>query len=203
MNNIVLFTQRVDLVESYDERRDCADQRITKLLSTCGFLPVPVPNNPNVAKKLVQILNPVGIILTGGNSLVKYGGNAEERDATDKVLIDISVLNRIPLYGLCRGMQSILDYFGNTIVQIDGHVAVRHVIHGKEGEMCVNSYHTQGCIEVSHNEIEVLMKSEDGVIEKIRHKKLPILGTMWHPERENPFRELDIEMIRGFLEGER
>ena len=40
----VLFTQRVELVEAYKERRDCADQRIAEYINSCGFLPVPIPN---------------------------------------------------------------------------------------------------------------------------------------------------------------
>ena len=43
--NIVFFTQRVEVVESYGERRDCADQRISGFISACGFIPVPLPNN--------------------------------------------------------------------------------------------------------------------------------------------------------------
>ena len=41
----VLYTQRVEIVESYGERRDCADQNIAKFISACGYLPVPLPNN--------------------------------------------------------------------------------------------------------------------------------------------------------------
>lgn len=201
MDNIVLFTQRVEIVESYNERRDCADQRIAKFIRACGFLPVPISNNKELALELVLALQPSGIILTGGNSLVKYGGNAPERDDMDRALIDQAVNRRIPLYGFCRGMQSILHYFGNDLEQVEGHVAVKHKINGKENEIEVNSYHNQGCTELSSTELEVVMRSGDGVIEKIIHKESPILGTMWHPERENPFKELDICMVKKLFGG--
>lgn len=201
LNNIVLFTQRVEIIESYNERRDCADQRIGELINVCGFLSVPVPNRVNIAEKMVVDLLPEGIILTGGNSLVKYGGNAPERDATDKKMIELSIHNHIPLYGFCRGMQSILDYFGNNLVEVSGHVAVRHSIRGKDEALEVNSYHNQGCKDVSLNELDVIMRSTDGVIEKVRHKSLPIVGTMWHPEREAPFRKVDLDMIIDLFGG--
>lgn len=199
MSNIVLFTQRVEIVESYNERRDCADQRIAEFIQSCGYLPVPVPNQSKVAERMVEELNPAGIILTGGNSLVKYGGNAPERDETDIKLIEAAIDNYIPLYGICRGMQSILDYFGNELMDVSGHVAIRHGIEGNEDPIEVNSYHNQGCMELKSAELEIVMKATDGVIEKIRHRTLPIMATMWHPERENLFRNIDMNMVRKLI----
>ena len=197
----VLFTQRVEVVELYNERRDCADQRITEFISECGFVAVPVPNRAEIVRELYRAINPAGIILTGGNSLQKYGGNAPERDKVDRALIEMSVERHTPLYGFCRGMQSILDYFGNDLVQVSGHVAVRHEIQGLEKTIQVNSYHNQGCLELVFGELVAVMKSDDGVIEKIKHKSLPIIGTMWHPERENPFRDSDMEIVKKLIGG--
>ena len=50
----VLYTQRVEVVKSYGERRDCADQNIARFLSTCGFLPLPVPNIKELAEKMMM-----------------------------------------------------------------------------------------------------------------------------------------------------
>ncbi len=199
-NSIVLFTQRVEIIESYGERRDCADQRISEFISACGYIPVPVPNNARIVERIVGEVNPVGLVLTGGNSLVKYGGNAPERDETDKLLIEIAVRDRIPLFGFCRGMQSILEYFGNELVNVTGHVAVRHKIIGAEDTIEVNSYHHQGCIELTSDELEVLMISADDVIEKVKHKNLPIVGIMWHPEREGKYRMSDIIVFKELME---
>lgn len=192
----VIFTQRVEVVESYGERRDCADQRIAEFIQTCGFLPIPVPNNKAVIADLVKEINPVGIVLTGGNSLVKYGGNAIERDETDCELIRLAVEQNISLYGFCRGMQSILDYFEETLSNVNNHVAIHHNTVG-EIEESVNSYHNQACLKLRDNTVfDILAKTEDGVIEAIRHKQYKIIGTMWHPERENPFKDSDILRVK-------
>lgn len=190
----VLYTQRVEIIESYGERRDCADQNIPRFIETCGYLPVPVPNVLRVAEKMVQ-LHPAGIALTGGNSLVKYGGNAPERDEVEKALLAFALLHDIPVYGFCRGMQMILDYFGCDLEQEQGHVAVSHKVSGVLGEMEVNSFHNQAC-RVLKEPLEILAQSEDGVIEAVRHKEKRILGTMWHPEREEPFRIGDVQRVR-------
>lgn len=193
----VIYTQRVEIVESYQERRDCCDQRIADFIAACGFLPVPVPNRKELAKELIEKIQPAGIILTGGNSLVEYGGNAPERDAMDQELITLAVKNRLPLYGFCRGMQSILAYFGNKLENVEGHVAVRHAVNTEKGKFEVNSFHNQACRELKEDcGLTVTARTEDGVIEEIRHKSLPLMGTMWHPEREKVFCKEDMERVK-------
>ena len=198
----IIFTQRVEVIESYNERRDCADQRIANFIWDCGFLPLAVPNIPQITEKIVSEIIPSGIILVGGNSLVKYGGNSPERDETDRMLINIAIKKNIPVYGFCRGMQSILDYFGNRLVKVPNHVGVRHVITGKDNASEVNSYHNEACVELDNDELIIIMKSQDGVIEKVQHKSLPIIGVMWHPEREKNFRIEDIETVRRLMNHE-
>lgn len=193
----VIYTQRVEIIEEYGERRDCADQRIADFISACGFVPIPVPNRKELAKEILLNLNPSGIILTGGNSLMRYGGNAPERDEMDKALIELSINYRIPLYGFCRGMQSILDYFGNELINVQGHVAVYHSIQEKSDHYKVNSYHQQACMKLKNNcDLSVLAQSEDGVIEAICHESLPMIGTMWHPERERQLTVKDVNRVR-------
>ena len=193
----VIYTQRVERIESYLENRDCADQRIPEFIYACGFLPVPVPNNEMLAEQLINEIKPAGIILTGGNSLVKYGGNAPERDFMDRKLISISIEKEIPLYGFCRGMQSILDYFGNELENVTGHVAIRHEINIEGSTREVNSYHNQACVKLKEGTgLVSIAESKDGIIEAICHEKLPIMGVMWHPEREKEFREMDIQFVK-------
>lgn len=191
----VLYTQRVDVVESYNERRDCADQNIPKLLQFCGYLPIPVPNVLNNLDILVESIRPAGIMLTGGNSLVKYTGFAPERDRTDLELIQLAIERKIPVYGFCRGMQSILDYFGCKLENVKGHVAVRHVVYGEWGNFVVNSYHNQACLNLI-GPLQATALSEDGIIEAVVCKEIKIMATMWHPERENPFWDEDVQRIK-------
>ena len=194
----IIYTQRVEVIESYQERRDCADQRIADFLWTCGYLPIPVPNDVRIVIQLVDEINPDGIVLTGGNSLVKYGGNAPERDAMDEALIKLAIDRNIPVYGFCRGMQSVLDYFGNKLENVTGHVAVRHkLIQEDEGTYEVNSYHNQACIALKEGcGLHVIAKTQDDVIEAIQHEVYPIIATMWHPEREHEYDINDIARIK-------
>ncbi len=196
----VLYTQRVEFIESYGERRDCSDQNISRFIQTCGYLPVPVPNMLEAPEELIAYVKPVGIVLTGGNSLVKYGGNAPERDRTDRLLIKAAIGRGIPIYGFCRGMQSVLDYFECRLENVEGHVAIRHSVQGIWGAGEVNSYHNQACRKV-REPLYVAQMAGDGVIEAVECPQHKIMAVMWHPERENPFREEDIMRVRNLFGG--
>lgn len=185
------------MIESYQERRDCADQRIADFIMQCGFLPVPLPNKAELAEIYVKQLDPAGIVLTGGNSLCEYGGNAPERDAMDQRMLELAVEYKLPVFGFCRGMQSIVSFFGNRLENVTGHVAVRHEVTGKLQINDVNSYHNQACkVLARESGLEILAQSKDGVIEAVQHESLPVIGVMWHPEREAVYKEVEINMIR-------
>lgn len=192
---IVLYTQRVEIIENYGERRDCADQNIPRFIESCGYLPIPVSNILGTAKQMTGHMQPAGIILTGGNSLAKYGGDAPERDEVEEELLRAAMQYDIPVYGFCRGMQVIMDYFGCKLERVEGHVAVRHKISGTLGGIEVNSFHNQGC-RIIREPLQVLAQTADGVIEAVQHRDKRILGTMWHPERENPFQISDIQRVK-------
>lgn len=195
MGKIVIYTQRVEVIESYQERRDCADQNIPRFLEICGYIPVPVPNVVQKLHEFVEDIHPVGILLTGGNSLVRYGGTAPERDVTDRSLLELALEKKLPVYGFCRGMQSILDYFGCELENIGNHVAVNHEVQGEWGVFKVNSYHNQACRRVKAP-LQIMEMSADGVVEAVESPQHKIVATMWHPEREIPFAEADIERVR-------
>ncbi len=199
----VIYTQRVEIVENYNERRDCADVEIAKLIWECGFLPVPVNNIPQKINTFLDQIRPDGILLTGGNDLSKYGGNAPERDETEKKIIEYGIKNNIPIYGFCRGMQVIADYFGAELTKITNHVSVRHRLEGSSpwNGRIVNSFHNMAVKAVTGG-LTVEARSEDGVIEVIRGKDQSIYGTMWHPEREKPYMQSDIQFIKQIFSEE-
>ena len=51
----VIYTQRVEIVDAYEERRDCADQRIADFIRECGFLPLPLPNKRELAAEMCGV----------------------------------------------------------------------------------------------------------------------------------------------------
>ncbi|MBR1579858.1 MAG: gamma-glutamyl-gamma-aminobutyrate hydrolase family protein [Selenomonadaceae bacterium] len=191
---IVLYSQRVELVASYGERRDCADQMIPKFLRSCDLVPIPVPNIPNIAVEIASTIDPRGIFLSGGNDL----GSAPDRDETERRLLEWAIENERPTFGICRGMQFIAHHFGAALSTVENHVRVRHAVNGLINRSGVNSFHKFGLIDVPDC-FEVLARADDGSIEAIGHKQLKIAAVGWHPEREAPFVDDDIAMIQKFF----
>ncbi len=145
--SLIAISQRVAVDTQFGERRNCLDQLWTKFMMACGLTPIPVPNEAEAARSLCGALPLSGILLTGGNDLSAYGGDAPERDTTENALIDIAQGRTLPVLGVCRGMQMIQHRFGIRLGRVTGHVARRQVISidGKPAE--VNSYHNFGATE--------------------------------------------------------
>lgn len=198
MRKIIYLSQRVDIHPDYNETRDALDQRWAALLWQAGYLALPVFNHRESMTELLEVHPPSGILLTGGNSPESYGGTAPERDEADKLLIDYAEKNKIPLLGVCRGMQSVVLFFGGSLREVCGHVSALHNVDGEISRE-VNSYHTLA-VEKLPDELITMGKSPDGVIEGIRHESLPIYGIMWHPERASDFDARDIALIQKLFQ---
>ena len=195
--NLIAISQRVAVSPSFGERRDCLDQAWTKFMTACGLTPLPVPNE-EAAQRLCNAVPIRGILLTGGNDLAAYGGDAPERDATENLLIDIAHKKTLPVLGVCRGMQMIQHRFGIRLERIAGHVAPRQTI-SIDGELVeVNSYHNFGATE-TRPPLEVWAVAGDGVVEAVRHPAEHMTGIMWHPERMSPFAPRDIAFFQQYF----
>lgn len=202
----IALTQRLIENESYPEIRDALDVRWGSFLEQAGLLPVPITTGFSNVAAFFEELEITGVILTGGNNLSLWTKSAlsRQRDEFEKKLLALAVENRIKVLGVCRGAQLIADFFGAKFEQVNGHVATRHRLQVANGSRYqsyierlreVNSYHAFSISHVS-NDLRVDAISEDGVIEAIEHKIFPIFGQMWHPEREDPFKQQDLAIFQ-------
>ena len=194
----ILVTQRVAVDPVTGERRDALDQRWPLFLQAAGMLPIAVPNGPGFSAHFFEKLRPDGILLTGGNDLANFGGDAPDRDEMEESLIAFARTRRLPLMGVCRGMQMIQKSFGVTLHRVEGHVMPHQIIEFDDRPVAVNSYHRFGTYETAEA-LSVCGRAKDGVIKAVRAKNEPILGIMWHPERIAPPRAEDIALFRDFF----
>jgi len=201
------ITQRVDKIIEYGEIRDSLDVRMIRWVSQSGFIPIPIPNGlVDISKphseqleleSWLKILKIDALVLSGGNDI----GTIAERDLTEKYLLNWSEKKKIPVLGICRGMQMIAFYKGAELKSVEGHVNTRHVLNSNLNNVneifpeTVNSYHNQSLVSCPES-FKVLAVSEDGNIEAIAHKQLPWEAWMWHPEREDIFSSHDISRIK-------
>lgn len=181
-----------------------------------GALPILMPLTEDRAV-LDQYLNLIeGLLLTGGDDLDPkcYGeenqGLSKQisalRDSVELYCIEKAIERKLPILGICRGLQILNVYFGGTLVQdIPSQMettinhqnkssvgAERHhevdLIHGStlhdivgQDSLQVNSRHHQ-CIKVLGRDFKIAAKAPDGIIEAIEMPEKNILAVQWHPE---------------------
>ena len=130
-------------------------------------------------------LKPKGIILSPGPCDPDQAGICLS-------LTSAAAENKIPLFGVCLGHQTIGQAFGGDIIRC------HEIVHGKLGTIHHNNmgvfenlpspfkatrYHSlvvdrttlPDCLEIS-------AELEDGTIMGLTHKNLPIAGVQFHPE---------------------
>ena len=203
------ITQRVDVIKKFDERRNCLDQRWTLFANRLGYFPLPLANvKAELVPDYVEALNLGGLLLSGGNSIASLCPSADdaapERDAFELTIISEALNRGIQIIAVCRGMQILNIYMGGRLSPIEDHVAVRHTLlsTGSPHPLpeTTNSYHKWSIAPDDLGEgLTPIATDEDGNIEAFQHMGKKLLGIMWHPEREHPFNELDIQLIESFL----
>ncbi|MEZ5352954.1 MAG: anthranilate synthase component I [Bryobacteraceae bacterium] len=98
----------------------------------------------------------------------------------------------VPVFGVCLGLQGIVEAFGGELGVLDypvhGKPSVVHhtnkgVFEGLPEFFKVGRYHSLYAIPGKlPSSLEVTAESDDGVIMGIRHRELPIEAVQFHPE---------------------
>jgi putative glutamine amidotransferase len=200
------LTQRADSIAGR-ERRDALDQRWPELLDAAGFLPIPIPNRLADAVSYLDELDLGLLILSGGNDLDALPdptNSAPERDSTEQQLLAAAAARRVPVLGVCRGLQSMLHFDGARLHRVDGHVGEPHAIEVvvenrwplRSGRV-VNSFHDWAIVpgDLGPN-FDALALAPDGTVEAAQHRSQPQVGVMWHPER-SPEDDDDLALVRA------
>lgn len=205
---MIALTQRLVKNESYHEVRDALDIRWGALFAEIGCLPIVLPTEYDF-RRYFEACAIEGVLLTGGNDLgsLSDDGLSLKRDAFEKEIIRYAIENNIPIYGVCRGMQIIADYFGAQFAPVEGHAGSRHRLQVSERSKYaremrklgdVNSYHRYAVSSLPKGFL-LAATSGDGVVEAIEHETMAIFAQMWHCERETPPRPEDMAILRKFF----
>ena len=182
---------RIVKAPNYEENRDALSHDWILFFEKLNFIPVFIPNKLVNVSEFLDEMNVDGLILSGGDNI----GDFPERDSIEKAIIDYGIKKKLPLFGVCRGMQIINNYFGGTIITTSDqkHVNTSHtvkivntsshqILDSKSIE--VNSFHNNLInSNVLSKDLEPFALATDNTVEGFFHKSLPIVGVMWHPER--------------------
>ncbi len=196
------ITTRETNANGYNEPRDALAQDWGNYMSNTfpshNWLSI-----PNIGSKAVEYFTKWDLnvlILSGGDNL----GKTENRDNTEFHLLKYAIENKIPIIGVCRGLQLIHSYFGGKIrigeeQFIKEHRAHDHEILLNKQIYLSNSYHVNQIEEDTLNkEFKIIATcSKFNSIEAIEREN--ILAMMWHPERKMNKKSWSNNLIFNFL----
>ncbi len=119
-------------------------------------------------------------------------GPKRPRDFGVPELVKMCVRLGVPVFGVCLGLQGIVEAFGGELGVLDYPMhgkpsVVRHkglgVFEGLPAEFTVGRYHSLFAIRDRLPAcLEVTAETDDGVIMGVRHRDLPIEAVQFHPE---------------------
>tara|TARA_B110000014_G_C20088632_1_gene569694 strand:+ start:549 stop:1196 length:648 start_codon:yes stop_codon:yes gene_type:complete len=194
MNNLKIkigISLRITNAINYEEKRDSLSHDWVEFLESINIIPILIPNSISNVDDYLKNLHLDGLILSGGDNI----GDDKKRDDTETKIIKFGIMNKLPIFGVCRGMQIINNFFNGTIEKTSSmnHVNNSHSIqiHNEnfirflDNSITVNSFH-QNLINKNNigTDLEIFATSEiDKTIEGFYHRNYPIIGVMWHPER--------------------
>ena len=179
-----------------------------------------------------------GLFLTGGRANVEphhYGGppfphdepRDPPRDATALPLIRACVARRVPVFGVCRGLQELNVALGGSLHyrvhlvdgkldhrmprdgDVDHKFGLRHVVRLTEGglfadlvgveEVMVNSAHGQGIDRLAPG-LAVEATAPDGIVEGVRIAAAGtfVVAVQWHAEHRYGEHALSLALFRAF-----
>ena len=204
-----------------DEDSHSVPRTYMRALRNSGALPVMLSYDME-GEALERCLDRLdGVLLAGGNDVDPWlygeapvqalGDVTPPRDEFETRLINAAVRRKMPVLGICRGIQILNVVLGGTLWQdlpsqyrtADNQPPVLHsqtargyhrthsvtVVEGSrfyEMERAlsfrVNSFHHEAVKQAAPC-MRVVAYAEDGVIEAIEHTELPFcMGVQWHPE---------------------
>tara|TARA_B000000532_G_C18741232_1_gene351241 strand:+ start:129 stop:761 length:633 start_codon:yes stop_codon:yes gene_type:complete len=203
------ITQRVHTICDYQEHRDELDQNWSKLLNEIGALQIILPNNKDIiTNRIIDNYDLDGVILTGGeikNNNSNDNSGQINRDEFENDLISYCIEKKIPILGICRGMQMLNLFFGGELISLKNHSGNSHDIknlsNNKNLPKRVNSFHDFGINkEKLPKNYKIIAICDDGTIEAFEDKDNKIFGIMWHPERNEKFDNIDVKILKEIFD---
>ncbi len=168
---------KVLVVDNYDS----FTFNLVQYLGELGADPVVVRNDEKTAAEAAA-LGPDRIVIGPGP------GTPADTGYSLDYLRELSP--HIPTLGVCLGHQAIVEVYGGVV---DSAPEPRHgktseithdgrgVFTGLANPLVATRYHSLAAIEVGEA-LTVTARSEDGVVQAVRHVVLPIEGVQFHPE---------------------
>lgn len=182
------------MVDNYDSFTFNLVQYLEQLGAT-----VTTVRNDAVTLADIEALAPRRIIISPGPGA--------PRDAGISCEVIKRFAGRVPIFGVCLGLQCMYEVFGGTVTHAG------EIVHGKTSDMSHDGkgvfagvpspfkavrYHSlAGTRDTLPAALEVTCTTANGIIQGVRHRDLVVEGVQFHPE--SILTEYGYDMLKNFL----
>lgn len=190
---------KVLMLDNYDS----FTYNIVQYLGELGAEVLVVRNDEMTLEQLIDLVEREGV-----QRIVISPGPCSPAEAGISVATIQHFAGKLPLLGVCLGHQAIGAAFGGDIIragqQMHGKTSVittdqKGVFAGLPQHFTVNRYHSLVIDRATLPDcLAVTATSEDGEIQGVRHKLLPVEGVQFHPE--SILTEHGHAMLKNFLQ---
>ncbi len=156
------------------------------------------PNSKKLTNNILKRNLKIDLIIFPGGCDINSKIPNKLRIINEKNILKFAIRKRIPLLGICHGMQLINIFFKGKLSKVKGHMKKKRKIYLKEKsifnkeKIVVNFFNNYGIKEkLLGSNLQILAKDLDNNIEAFKHKNHRIFGFMFHPEREKNFQNLN------------
>lgn len=124
--------------------------------------------------------------------------------------LDLLVRRHLPVFGVCLGLQGIVEHFGGTLDVLalpmhgkpsDIRILGGRLFEGMPERIAVGRYHSLHARRAAvPSALEITAETSDGVVMAIEHRTLPIIAVQFHPESVMTLANAGQRMVARALE---
>ncbi len=202
----------IGITTDYKDKYFGIEKTYSASIAKHGGLPVLIPSLSS-KRTLSELINNIdGLLIPGSRDMdpkhyrqkphKKLNPMNHQRTFSEYIILEQTLKNNIPVFGICGGMQFINVYFGGSLYQdiqsllpdaLNHEKGVEHSVNIVNGtnlkkiirriRLKVNSYHHQAIKKVSKDLI-ISATSDDDIVEAIESEDGNVIAVQWHPELE-------------------
>jgi len=204
----------IGITTDFKDKHNSIEEAYSKAVAGYGGIPVLIPTVENQTDYLITIIDRIdGLLIPGSRDMdpkhynegphPKLNPMNKERTAAEYIVLESALEKKIPVLGICGGMQFVNVFFGGSLYQDIQDLVENPLIHEKgtvhpvkisegskllsivgKSEFSVNSYHHQAVNKIGKG-LTVNANSPDNIVEGLESEEHSILAVQWHPELED------------------
>lgn len=206
----------IGITTDYKDKYYGIEKTYSAAVARYGGLPVLIPSVARSSRVLKELVNRIdGLLIPGSRDMDTKHYNQEphpklnlmnrERTAAEYIILEQALTAKVPVFGICGGMQFINVFFGGDLYQDiksllpdagDHEKGAIHKISIKPGTILkkiinkssikVTSYHHQAIKKIGSG-LKISASADDNITEALESEDGLVLAVQWHPELQKDY----------------